>query len=245
MTESKPLEGRVALITGASGGIGGALAARLAEAGADLALAYSGHREDAERVAASVGVKTLLLQGDLGDREVPGRLVERTRDELGAVDVLVPNAGVGKQLAWDEVDVDTWDTTMAVNTRAPFLLAQAALPSMIERGWGRILFVSSIAALNGGLVGPHYAASKAALHGMTYHLASRVAGKGVTVNAIAPALIGGTRILPRSGPGELPAPIPVGRLGEPDEVAAMALSMLTNAYLTNKVIAVDGGLFAY
>lgn len=242
---TRPLEGKVALITGASGGIGGALAARLAEAGADLALAYGSHREDAERVAASVEAKTLLLHGDLADREVPARLLERTRDELGAVDILIPNAGVGKQLSWDEVDADTWDTTMAVNTRAPFLLAQAALPAMLERGWGRILFVSSVAALTGGLVGPHYAASKAALHGMTHHLASRVAGQGVTVNAIAPALIGGTRILPKAEPGKLPAPIPVGRLGEPDEIASIALSMLTNAYLTNKVIPVDGGMVAY
>ncbi|WP_200834272.1 SDR family NAD(P)-dependent oxidoreductase [Amycolatopsis alkalitolerans] len=176
----KPFEGRVALITGASGGIGTALAARLAEAGADLALAYAGHREDAARAAAEVDVKTLLLQGDLADPAVPERLVERTRDELGAVDIVIANAGIGKQLNWDEVDTGTWDATMAVNTRAPFLLARAALPAMVERGWGRLLFVSSIAALNGGLVGPHYAASKAALHGLTHHLAPRVAGNGVT-----------------------------------------------------------------
>ncbi|MFJ9903673.1 SDR family NAD(P)-dependent oxidoreductase [Streptomyces sp. NPDC101152] len=151
--------------------------------------------------------------------------------------MLIAGAGVGKQLAWTDVDVDTWDTTMAVNVRAPFLMVQAALPGMV--------FISSIAALNGGVIGPHHAAGKAALHGLTHSLASGVAAAGVTVNALAPALVAGTRILPAVAGegGRLPAPIPVGRLGTPDEVAAMATSMVTNGYLTNKVITLDGGLY--
>lgn len=154
-------------------------------------------------------------------------------------------AGVGKQLAWIDIDVDTWDATMAVNVGAPFLMAQAALPGMIERGWGRVLFVSPVAAFNGGIIGPHYAAGKAALHGLTHSLAAGVAAAGVTVNALAPALVGGTRMLPADTGegGKLPVPIPVGRLGTPDEVAAMAASMVTNGYLTSKVITLDGGLY--
>jgi 3-oxoacyl-[acyl-carrier protein] reductase len=107
-----------------------------------------------------------------------------------------------------------------------------------------VLFVSSIAALTGGVVGPHYAASKAGLHGLLHHLASRVAGNGVTVNAIAPALIAGTRILPVDphDPDAMPLPIPVGRLGTTDEVADLSLALLTNGYLTDKVVALDGGL---
>ena len=114
---------------------------------------------------------------------------------------------------------------------------------MRERGFGRILFVSSVAAFTGGVVGPHYAASKAGLHGLTHWLASRLAGAGVTVNALAPALIERTGMLPGSS-DELRARIPVGRLGRPEEVADLALSVLTNAYLTNQVFTLDGGMYA-
>ncbi len=249
MSESPtPFNGRNALVTGASGGIGGAIALRLARHGADVALTYAGHHAEAEAVAHRVGAlgrHAILLEGDLADPAVPGDLVARTIDALGACDILVANAGLGRQLAWDMVDLDTWDRTMAVNLRAPWLLTQAALPGMVARGFGRVLYVSSVAALTGGIVGPHYAASKAGLHGLMHHLASRVADKGVTVNTIAPALIAGTRMLPidPAHPAALPAPIPVGRLGTVDEVAEMALAMLSNGYLTNKVITVDGGIY--
>jgi 3-oxoacyl-[acyl-carrier protein] reductase len=123
-------------------------------------------------------------------------------------------------------------------------MVQAALPAMVDRGFGRVLLVSSVAALNGGVVGPHYAASKAGLHGLMHHLAPRVAGAGVTVNTLAPALITGTRILPVDphDPDAMPLPVPVGRLGTVAEVAAMGLAVLANGYLTNKVITLDGGL---
>ena len=114
---------------------------------------------------------------------------------------------------------------------------------MIERRFGRVLFVSSIAGLNGGVVGTHYAASKAGLHGLMHHLALRVAADGVTVNALAPALVGHTRMFPVDPEtGTAPVPIPVGRVGRPDEVADMAIAMLRNGYLTNKVITLDGGI---
>jgi 3-oxoacyl-[acyl-carrier protein] reductase len=242
------LEGRVALVTGASGGIGTALARRLAGSGVDLALTYSGHAEDAERLADEVraaGRRVIVMHADLADPAVPRDLVSRTEAEFGALDLLVAAAGVAVQRSWDEVDLDTWDNTLAVNLRAPFLLARYALPGMVDRGYGRILFFSSVAAFTGGVVGPHYAASKSGLHGMTHFLASRVADAGVTVNAIAPALIAGTRMLPANphDPGALPVPIPVGRLGTTDEVADLAMAMLRNGYLTSKVIAVDGGLY--
>ncbi|MEU5314085.1 SDR family NAD(P)-dependent oxidoreductase [Streptomyces sp. NPDC021562] len=245
-----PLADRTALVTGGSGGIGTAVALRLADAGARVALVYGSHGEDAENTAMQINSlhgsgRALTLQADLSEAAAATELVERTSRALGPVDLLIAGAGAGKQLSWADIDVDTWDSTMAVNVRAPFLMAQAALPGMVERGWGRVLFVSSIAAFNGGIIGPHYAASKAALHGLTHSLAAGVAAAGVTVNALAPALVGGTRILPADAGagGKLPAPIPVGRLGTPDEVAAMALSMVTNGYLTNKVITLDGGLY--
>jgi 3-oxoacyl-[acyl-carrier protein] reductase len=241
------LQGRVALITGASGGIGGAIARRLAAEGTDLFLAHGRHVDDAEAVAQdarALGRRVVLAPGDLADPNVPGALVDQATEQLGCVDVLVANAGVGTQTAWEEVDLDQWNRTLAVNLTAPFLLAQRVLPGMIERNFGRVLFISSIAALNGGVVGPHYASSKAGLHGLTHFLAPRVADNGVTVNALAPALIGNTRILPTDPESndKLPMPIPVGRLGEPEEVADMAVTMLRNSYLTNKVITIDGGL---
>ena len=199
MATVETLAGRVALVTGASGGIGRALALALAAAGVDVALTYGRHRDEAALVATLVGEagrRAILLEGDLADPEVPQRLVGDTVEQLGACDLLIANAGVGTRLPWDEVDLATWEHTVAVNLRAPWLLTQAALPGMLERGFGRILYVSSIAALNGGVVGPHYAASKAALHGLMHHIAPRVAGRGVTVNTIAPALVTGTRMLP-------------------------------------------------
>src|SRR5207245_7852559 len=130
------------------------------------------------------------------------------------------NAGLGRRQSLEEVSGDDFDEMVAVNLRAPFLLAQRTLPAMRERGFGRVLFMSSVAAFTGGIVGPHYAASKAGLHGLTHFLAARLAAHGVTVNAVAPALIEDTGMLPGS-PEELRSSIPVGRLGRPAEVAAL------------------------
>lgn len=240
------LAGRVALVTGASGGIGAAIARRLAGAGASVALAYAHDATRADELArelAAGGARVLTAGADLGDRVAAGQLVDDVEKELGPVDVLVPNAGVGRiRQAIEDVSDEDWDVHVAVNLTAPFLLARRVAPGMRDRGFGRILFISSVAAFTGGVVGPHYAASKAGLHGLTHWLASRLAGDGVTVNALAPALIERTGMLP--GPSEdLSARIPVGRLGRPEEVADLALSVVTNAYLTNQVFTLDGGLY--
>jgi 3-oxoacyl-[acyl-carrier protein] reductase len=244
---SDVLAGRVALVTGASGGIGAAIARELAHAGASVALAYARdatRADDLARELAAGGARVLTAGADLADREAAGQLVDDVERELGAIDVLVPNAGVGRirQRIEDVADAD-WDDHIAVNLTAPFLLARRVAPGMSSRGFGRILFVSSVAAFTGGVVGPHYAASKAGLHGLTHWLASRLASDGVTVNAIAPALIEGTGMLP-GGTDELRARIPVGRLGTPDEVADLALAVLRNGYLTNQVLTVDGGIYS-
>ncbi|QYC41203.1 3-oxoacyl-[acyl-carrier-protein] reductase FabG [Nonomuraea coxensis DSM 45129] len=177
------LRGRVALLTGASGGIGQAVGRLLIAAGVRTAFTY------------------------------------RSRAE---------------------VDAATWDRTMAVNLRAPFLLAQRALPGMAGRGFGRVLFTSSVAGFTGGIVGPHYAASKAGLHGLVHFLAARVAERGVTVNAVAPALIEGTAMLPGAA---RPGLVPVRRFGRPEEVADLALAVLRNGYVTSQVLSVDGGAY--
>lgn len=247
MAAGNPLTNKVALITGASGGIGQAIARRLADGGASVALAYGASAKPAQKLAdelVAAGKPALAVGADLRRPEAPAELLAEVEPELGSVDVLVAAAGTGRMQSFEEVSVEDFDETIAINLRAPFLLAQRTLPGMQARGFGRVLFVSSVAGFTGGIVGPHYAASKAALHGLTHFLAARVAGDGVTVNAIAPALITETGMLPGE-PEELKARVPVGRLGKPDEVAEVAMTMLRNAYMTSQVVSVDGGMYPH
>lgn len=243
---ARDLAGRTVLVTGASGGIGRAIADRMLAAGAHVALHYSSSAGAVEELAAhgrSEGGTAVTLQADLSSAGASRRLIDEVEERLGPVQVLVVNHGRGiRRSGYEDVSADEWDATMAVNARAAFLLAQAALPGMRAAGYGRILFTSSVAALTGGVVGPDYAASKAALHGLLHYLAPRVAANGVTVNAIAPALIEETGMLP-GDPGELAGRIPVGRLGRPDEVADLAVAILSNGYLTDHVVPIDGGSY--
>jgi 3-oxoacyl-[acyl-carrier protein] reductase len=240
------LAGRVALLTGASGGIGKAIGRRLADEGVDVCLAYGRHGDDAQEVAEyarGLGRRAVTVAADMADPQAAADLVSRAAKELGDIDVLVANAGTADIRSWEDTDLASWNATLAVNLTAPFLLTQQVLPGMIERRFGRILFISSVAAFSGGVVGAHYAASKAGLHGLMHHLAPRVASDRVTVNSLAPALVGDTKMFPADlETGTPPVPIPVGRVGRPDEMADMAITMLRNGYLTNKVITVDGGL---
>ncbi len=239
------LTGRTALITGGSGGIGAELSRRLAAEGVSVAVHHRDSEAEARAVADAVGAtggRAIVVQADMADAAACEGLVARVEAELGPIDILAANAGAGRRIPWQEVDAEAFDRMYAVNLRAPFLLARRVLPGMVERGFGRVLFTSSIAALTGGVVGPHYAATKAGLHGLTHHLAARVVRDGVTVNAIAPALIAGTRMLP-GDPEELAARVPAGRLGTPAEVADLALAILRNGYVTSKVIAIDGGMY--
>jgi 3-oxoacyl-[acyl-carrier protein] reductase len=244
MTNGSELHGKIALVTGASGGVGSAIANGLAAEGATLALAYASNARPAETLAAEItsrGGHAIAIAADLRSATAPEELVDAVERTLGATDVLIANAGTGRIASFETVDAVVFDETLAVNLRAPYLLARRVLPGMIDRGFGRILFMSSVAAFTGGIVGPHYAASKAGLHGLTHYLASRTALSGVTVNAIAPALIADTGILP-GDPDELATRIPVGRLGTTAEVAQLTVAVLKNGYLTNQVISIDGGI---
>ncbi len=237
--------GRVALVTGASGGIGAAISTRLAAAGAAVAVHYASNPVSAQRVVdsiASAGGRAEGFAADFRDPDAPERLLAEVHESLGSVELLVANAGLGRRGTIEDVGAAEFDEMLAVNLRAPYLLLRGALPKMRERRFGRIVFISSVAALTGGILGPHYASSKAGLHGLMHFLASRVASDGVTVNTLAPALIQDTDMLP-GDPGDLAERIPVGRLGTPAEVADLTMAVLRNGYITNSIISIDGGIY--
>lgn len=241
---SEALGGRVALVTGASGGIGTAISRALAAEGAAVAVAYGSGADAAQGLAeelSHMGVRAAAFAADMEDPDAPEELVATVAGELGPPDVLVANHGTATQASFEEVDGAEFDRTLAINLRAPYLLARAALAGMRERRFGRVLFISSGAAFTGGVIGPHYAASKAGLHGLTYFLAARVAAEGVTVNAIAPGFIA-TAMLPGER-DDLAARVPVGRVGSPEEVADLAMAVLRNGYLTSHVLSLDGGMY--
>lgn len=238
------LEDRVALVTGADRGIGRALALALARAGADVAVAYGTRAAAAAAVAAEVraeGRRAVAVGADLAREAEAARLVADVEAALGRIDVLVSNAGVGEPAELDALDLALFDRTLAVNLRAPFVLTQAVLPGMRARRWGRLLYVSSTAAQVGGIVGPHYAASKAALGGLAHAYAVRLAAEGITANVVAPALVATDMIA--SNPRAHPDRIPVGRLGRPEEVADLAVAILSNAYVTGQTVQANGGLY--
>jgi len=245
----------VVLITGASGGIGAATAIRLAKPSPHfkvkaIAIHYNSNRELAEDVLAKVqeanpDVRVQVFQADMAVSQKIQGLHDDVVREFGPINVLFANAGTtngksGPTGSLENVTLADFEATWRVNTLAPFQLTQLVVPSMVEKGFGRVIYCSSVAALTGGVVGPHYASSKSALHGMIHFLAMKYAKNGVTFNGIAPALIEDTTMLPQ-GSDELRARIPVGRLGKPEEVASIVQLMVENGYVSNKVWAVDGG----
>jgi 3-oxoacyl-[acyl-carrier protein] reductase len=238
------LTGRIAVVTGASGGIGGAISRLLATQVAKIALAYGSNAKPAETLATEIvsnGGTAQTFSANMADPDSPQRLIAAVEAALGPVDILVANHGRARRARYEDVDAAAFDQTLAVNLRAPFLLARAVLPGMSERGFGRVLFISSVAAFRGGVIGPDYASSKAGLHGLAHFLASRVAAHGVTVNVLAPGFVE-TGMLP-GDPQQLANFTPVGRVGQPEEVADLALAVLRNGYLNSQVISIDGGMY--
>lgn len=168
-------------------------------------------------------------------------MIGAVQSGLGAIDVLVNNAGTGSIRDIDELTEAEFDRTLAVNLKSAFLCTQAVLPGMRARRWGRIVNLSSAAARGGGLVGVHYNASKAGLEGLTRGYAARLGREGITVNAVAPALIDTEMVAPLKAANVVER-MPVGRLGEPDEVAQAVLTVVGNAFITGQTIAVNGGV---
>ncbi len=244
MTSPHDLAGRVALVTGASRGIGRAIALALAEAGADVAVNYRTREREAAGVASEVerrGRRCVAVRADVAVAGDVARMVGAVEEGLGAVTILVNNAGIARPLPVDRITEADWDETIAVNLKSAFLVTRAVLPGMRAQRWGRIINLSSVAAHVGGIVGPHYAASKAGLLGLTHSYASLLAAEGITVNAIAPALIETEMIA--SNPKARPEWIPVGRFGTAEEVAQVAVTLAANAFVTGQTVNVDGGLY--
>ena len=239
-----PLRGRVALVTGSSRGIGRAIAIALAEAGADVAVHYLRRADEARAVAHAVesrGRRAVALQADVTAEADVTSLVANVETSLGPVDVLVNNAGTATPYTLDELTPARFDATLTTNLRSAFLVSQAVVPSMRARKFGRLLFVASVAARMGGIIGPHYAASKAGMIGLMHGYASQLAKEGITANAICPALVQ-TEMLAHNARAR-PEILPVGRFGRPKEIAAVAVLLATNGYMTGQSIQVDGGLY--
>jgi 3-oxoacyl-[acyl-carrier protein] reductase len=241
---SQGLAGRVALVTGGNRGIGRAIAEALARAGADVAISY--HSRDAEaaetsRAITGLGRRCLAAQADVSQSAAVERLVSAVERGLGWVNILVNNAGITRPQPLDAITEQDWHDLVAVNLTSAFLVTQRVVPAMRTRQWGRIISLSSVAAQLGGVVGPHYAASKAGLIGLTHSYAALLAKDGITANAIAPALIATEMVT--SNPRARADLIPVGRFGTADEVAAAAVLLATNGYITGQTISVNGGWY--
>ena len=237
------LTGRIALVTGASRGIGAAIALALAEAGADVAVNYRERAAEADSVVAAIvamGRRAIAVAADVSDGGAVAAMAGRVMDRLGGVDILVNNAGIGLIRGVDDLTEADFDRTIAVNLKSVFLCTQAVLPYMRERRWGRIVNISSGAARGAGGVGPHYNASKAGMEGLTRGYAARLVKEGITVNAVAPSLIETDMV--RSGVASSPARIPLGRFGTSEEVAQVVLMLIGNGYMTGQTVALSGGM---
>jgi 3-oxoacyl-[acyl-carrier protein] reductase len=240
----KTLEGRVALVTGGSRGIGRAISVALAEAGADVVLSYRVRASDAAQTVRDIeerGRRALAVQADFAKRDDIQRLAETAALERGRIDILVHNAGMARVLPLGDITASDWDELVAVNLTSVFLLTQAVLPAMREATWGRIIALSSVAAQLGGVIGPHYAAPKAGLHGLMHSYATLLAKEGITANVVAPALIETEMVT--SNPRATPSLLPVGRFGRAEEVADVVVMLAANAYITGQTINVNGGWY--
>ncbi|MEO8650724.1 MAG: SDR family NAD(P)-dependent oxidoreductase [Hyphomicrobiaceae bacterium] len=237
------LSGRICLVTGASRGIGCAIAVALAGAGCDVAINCRSRVEDAKRVAADVvalGRRAMVVQADVSKAPAVAAMVADIDRELGPIDILINNAGVALRRGIDDLTEADFDETIAVNLKSAFLCAQAVLPHMRVQQWGRIVNISSGAARGAGGIGLHYNASKAGMEGLTRGYAARLVKEGITVNAVAPSLIE-TDMMPATEVNAS-ARIPIGRLGQPEEVAQATLMVLGNAYMTGQTIHLSGGM---
>ena len=240
---------RVVLVTGGMGGLGETICVKMADAGYKVVATYSpGNTKHGEWVSdmKSRGYDILAVACDVADFDSCGRAVEEVRSKLGEIDVLVNNAGITRDMTFKKMDKTNWDAVMRTNLDSLFNMSKQVVDGMVERGWGRVINVSSVNGSKGAFGQTNYSAAKAGVHGFTKALALEVARKSVTVNTISPGYIGtkmvtaipeeilNTKIIPQ---------IPLGRLGKPEEVAGLIIYLASEeaAFVTGANIAINGG----
>ena len=239
------LAGKRALVTGATGGIGGGIAKMLAAAGASVAL--SGTRQEVlDALAKELGDGTAVVPCDLTDGDAVGGLVGAAEEKLGGLDVLVNNAGITRDNLALRLKDEDWETVLQVNLAAAFRLARAALRGMRRQRWGRIINITSIVGVTGNPGQTNYAAAKAGMIGMSKSLAQEVASRGITVNCVAPGFIESpmTDALSEERRGALLVQVPIGRLGRAEDVAACVNFLASDEaeYITGQTLHVNGGM---
>src|ERR1700750_2445584 len=236
------LKGHIALVTGASRGIGAAVALALAGAGAAVAVNYRERAGGADAVVAkinAIGGRATAVAADVSESADVTAMVERVTKALGPIDILINNAGMAIVRGIYDLTEAECDQTIAVNLKSAFLCTQAVLPAMRARKWGRIVNISSGAARGAGAIGVHYNASKAGMEGLTRGYAARRVKEGITVNAVAPSLIETDMMAGRT---DLARNIPLGRMGQADEVAQSVLMVIGNDYMTGQTVLLNGGM---
>ncbi len=245
------LNGRVALVTGASRGLGAGMAIALAEAGADVILHdICPSAETANAIASRAQVRTAVLTADLSDRSQTDRLVEAANDAMGRVDILVNNAGIIRRAPAAEFPDTDWDQVLEINITAVFRLCRAFGAQMLKRGRGKIISVASLLAFQGGITVPAYAVAKGGVAQLTKALANEWAGRGINVNAIAPGYMRTDNTKPLTEDAtryrQITERIPAGRWGEPADLGGVAVFLASSAsdYVNGHVLVVDGGWMA-
>jgi NAD(P)-dependent dehydrogenase (short-subunit alcohol dehydrogenase family) len=240
------MEGQVALVTGGARGIGLAISTRLAQRGVKVAVGYSRGAESAKQFAAANEGAT-IHQGNIGVAADCERVITEVLDQHGQLDILVNNAGITIDRTVRKMSVEDWDRVVGINLSGAFYLSRAVLQHMLDRGYGRIINISSVIGEKGNIGQANYAAAKAGLFGLTNSLALETARKGITVNSVAPGFIATEMVaaIPEQAMERVLAQIPVGRLGEPEEVARVVefLADPESSYITGEILDINGGLY--